>query len=159
MDYQLVSILAQTATGVAPLAVAAFLSFQLRLQRKESVASAQSELTNGLAEIGRDIYKDSELTDIYLRGIVQYEILSKEDKHRFNIMLWSYFMQIQQLWETNYEEDKVRSYANIMLNTGQGIVSWRENMGRFRTRERSLLLLQCSCMARAEPRKESLDGG
>ena len=115
MDYQLVSILAQTATGVATLAVAAFLSFQLRLQRKESVASAQSELTNGLAEIGRDIYKDSELTDIYLRGIVQYEILSKEDKHRFNIMLWSYFMQIQQLWETNYEEDKVRSYANIML--------------------------------------------
>ena len=131
MDYQLVSILAQTATGVAALAVAAFLSFQLRLQRKESVASAQSELTNGLAEIGRDIYKDSELTDIYLRGIVQYEILSKEDKHRFNIMLWSYFMQIQQLWETNYEEDKVRSYANIMLNTGQGIVSWWENMGRF----------------------------
>ena len=131
MDYQLVSILAQTATGVATLAVAAFLSFQLRLQRKESVASAQSELTNGLAEIGRDIYKDSELTDIYLRGIVQYEILSKEDKHRFNIMLWSYFMQIQQLWETNYEEDKVRSYANIILNTGQGIVSWWENMGRF----------------------------
>ena len=131
MDYQLVSILAQTATGVATLAVAAFLSFQLRLQRKESVASAQSELTNGLAEIGRDIYKDSELTDIYLRGIVQYEILSKEDKHRFNIMLWSYFMQIQQLWETNYEEDKVRSYANIMLNTGQGIVSWWEHMGRF----------------------------
>ena len=43
MDYQLVSILAQTATGVATLAVAAFLSFQLRLQRKESVASAQSE--------------------------------------------------------------------------------------------------------------------
>ena len=131
MDYQLVSILAQTATGVATLAVATFLSFQLRLQRKESVASAQSELTNGLAEIGRDIYKDSELTDIYLRGIVQYEILSKEDKHRFNIMLWSYFMQIQQLWETNYEEDKVRSYANIILNTGQGIVSWWENMGRF----------------------------
>ena len=131
MDYQLVSILAQTATGVATLAVAAFLSFQLRLQRKESVASAQSELTNGLAEIGRDIYKDSELTDIYLRGIVQYEILSKADKHRFNIMLWSYFMQIQQLWETNYEEDKVRSYANIILNTGQGIVSWWENMGRF----------------------------
>ena len=86
MDYQLVSILAQTATGVATLAVAAFLSFQLRLQRKESVASAQSELTNGLAEIGRDIYKDSELTDIYLRGIVQYEILSKEDKQRLNII-------------------------------------------------------------------------
>ena len=131
MDYELVSILSQTATGVATLAVAAFLSFQLKLQRKESVASAQSELTNGLAEVGRDIYKDSELTDIYLRGITEYETLSKEDKHRFNIMLWSYFMQIQQLWETNHEEDKVKSYANIMLNTGQGIVSWWENMGRF----------------------------
>ena len=131
MDYELVSILSQTATGIATLAVAAFLSFQLRLQRKQSVASAQSELTNGLAEVGRDIYKDSELTDIYLRGIGKYETLAKEDKHRFNIMLWSYFMQIQQLWETNHEEDKVKSYANIMLNTGQGIVSWWENMGRF----------------------------
>ena len=131
MDYELVSILSQTATGIATLAVAAFLSFQLRLQRKESVASAQSELTNGLAEVGRDIYKDSELTDIYLRGITKYETLAKEDKHRFNIMLWSYFMQIQQLWETNHEEDKVKSYANIMLNTGQGILSWWENMGRF----------------------------
>ena len=118
MDYELVSILSQTATGVATLAVAAFLSFQLKLQRKESVASAQSELTNGLAEVGRDIYKDSELTDIYLRGITNYETLNKEDKHRFNVMLWSYFMQIQQLWETNHEEDKVKSYANIMLNTG-----------------------------------------
>ena len=131
MDYELVSILSQTATGIATLAVAAFLSFQLRLQRKESVASAQSELTNGLAEVGRDIYKDSELTDIYLRGITNYETLNKEDKHRFNVMLWSYFMQIQQLWETNHEEDKVKSYANIMLNTGQGIVAWGENMGRF----------------------------
>ena len=131
MDYELVSILSQTATGIATLAVAAFLSFQLRLQRKESVASAQSDLTNGLAEVGRDIYKDSELTDIYLRGITKYEALAKEDKHRFNIMLWSYFMQIQQLWETNHEEDKVKSYANIMLNTGQGILSWWENMGRF----------------------------
>ena len=131
MDYELVSILSQTATGIATLAVAAFLSFQLKLQRKESVASAQSELTNGLAEVGRDIYKDSELTDIYLRGITEYETLNKEDTHRFNIMLWSYFMQIQQLWETNHEEDKVKSYANIMLNTGQGIVSWWENMGRF----------------------------
>ena len=131
MDYELVSILSQTATGIATLAVAAFLSFQLKLQRKESVASAQSELTNGLAEVGRDIYKDSELTDIYLRGITEYETLTKEDKHRFNIMLWSYFMQIQQLWETNHEEDKVKSYANIMLNTGQGIVAWWENMGRF----------------------------
>ena len=131
MDYELVSILSQTATGIATLAVAAFLSFQLKLQRKESVASAQSELTNGLAEVGRDIYKDSELTDIYLRGITNYETLNKEDKHRFNVMLWSYFMQIQQLWETNHEEDKVKSYANIMLNTGQGIVSWWGNMGRF----------------------------
>jgi len=130
MDYGLVSILSQTVTGVATLAVAAFLSFQLRLQRKESIASAQSELTNGLAEIGRDIYKDGELTDIYLRGITKYEILSKEDKHRFNIMLWSYFMQIQQLWETDYEEDKVKTYANTMLNTGEGIISWWENMGR-----------------------------
>ena len=130
MDYGLVSILSQTVTGVATLAVAAFLSFQLRLQRKESIASAQSELTNGLAEIGRDIYKDGELTDIYLRGITKYEILSKEDKHRFNIMLWSYFMQIQQLWETDYEEDKVKTYANTMLNTGEGISSWWENMGR-----------------------------
>ena len=131
MDYELVSILSQTATGIATLAVAAFLSFQLRLQHKESVASAQAELTNGLGEVVRDIYKDSELTDIYLRGIAKYETLAKEDKHRFNIMLWSYFMQIQQLWETNHEEDKVKSYANIMLNTGQGIVSWWENMGRF----------------------------
>ena len=131
MDYELVSILSQTATGIATLAVATFLSFQLRLQRKESVASAQSELTNGLAEVGRDIYKDSELTDIYLRGITEYETLPKEEKHRFNIVLWTYFMQIQQLWETKREEEKVRSYANTMLNTGLGVVAWWGNMGRY----------------------------
>ena len=34
MDYELVSILSQTATGIATLAVAAFLSFQLRLQHQ-----------------------------------------------------------------------------------------------------------------------------
>ena len=131
MDYELVSILSQTATGIATLAVATFLSFQLRLQHQESVASAQAELTNGLGEVVRDIYKDSELTDIYLRGIMEYETLPKEEKHRFNIMLWTYFMQIQQLWETKREKDKVRAYANTMLNTGQGIMAWWDKMGRF----------------------------
>ncbi|MDP7628343.1 MAG: hypothetical protein QF530_10600 [SAR202 cluster bacterium] len=131
MDYELTSILAQTATGVATLAVAVFLSFQLRLQRAESVISAQGELTSGLANTVSDIYTDHELTDIYLRGISEYGSLNKEDKHRFNIFMWTYFLQIQQLWETGKRAEKVRIYATIMLNTGEGIVDWWDNMGRF----------------------------
>ena len=45
-----VTIVAQTATGMATLAVAIFLAAQLRLQRKDSQMATQTELTSGIVQ-------------------------------------------------------------------------------------------------------------
>ena len=130
MDYEFVVILSQAGTGVATLAVALFLSIQLRLQHKEATIAAHGDLTRGFADIVRDVYSNHELADIYLRGKDKYKTLEKQELHRFNVLLWSYYLQIQQMWETGVNPDKVHSYATTMLNSGQGILDWWSNMGR-----------------------------
>ena len=131
METDVITLLFEGGTVIATLALAIFLSFQLRLQHKESTISAQGELTSSLAEITRDVYNSNELTDIYLRGIVNYEALDENEKHRFNILLWTYYMHIQQMWETDIKAEKVDVYTKLMIDTGQGILEWWSKMGRF----------------------------
>ena len=47
LDY--ISIVAQTATGIATLAVAVFLASQLKLQHRDSLVATRTELTSGIA--------------------------------------------------------------------------------------------------------------
>ena len=122
METDVITLLFEGGTVIATLALAIFLSFQLRLQHKESTIAAQGELTSSLAEITRDVYNSNELTDIYLRGIVNYEALDENEKHRFNILLWTYYMHIQQMWETDIKAEKVDVYTKLMIDTGQGIL-------------------------------------
>ena len=89
METDVITLLFEGGTVIATLALAIFLSFQLRLQHKESTIAAQGELTSSLAEITRDVYNSNELTDIYLRGIVNYEALDEHEPQRFNIWLWT----------------------------------------------------------------------
>ena len=76
METDVITLLFEGGTVIATLALAIFLSFQLRLQHKESTISAQGELTSSLAEITRDVYNSNELTDIYLRGMKMRSIVS-----------------------------------------------------------------------------------
>ena len=126
-----VTIVAQTATGMATLAVAIFLAAQLRLQRKDSQMATQTELTSGIVQWSGCMITDPVFTHIYLRAIEGDSSLNKEERHRFNVFMVSYFFRIQQLWEYDNKSDLMMIYANIILGTGPGVVDWYQNMGRF----------------------------
>ena len=126
-----VTIVAQTATGMATLAVAIFLASQLRLQRKDSQRATQTELTSGIVQWIGFMITDPGFTHIYLRAIEGDSTLNKEERHRFNVFMVSYFFRIQQLWEYDKNSDLMMIYANIILGTGPGVVDWYQNMGRF----------------------------
>jgi hypothetical protein len=126
-----VTIVAQTATGMATLAVAIFLAAQLRLQRKDSQMATQTELTSGIVQWIGFMITDPVFTHIYLRAIEGDSSLNKEERHRFNVFMVSYFFRIQQLWEYDNNSDLMMIYANIILGTGPGVVDWYQNMGRF----------------------------
>ena len=126
-----VTIVAQTATGMATLAVAIFLAAQLRLQRKDSQMATQTELTSGIVQWIGFMITDPVFTHIYLRAIEGDSSLNKEERHRFNVFMVSYFFRIQQLWEYDNKSDLMIIYANIILGTGPGVVDWYQNMGRF----------------------------
>ena len=126
-----VTIVAQTATGMATLAVAIFLAAQLRLQRKDSQMATQTELTSGIVQWIGFMMTDPVFTHIYLRAIEGDSSLNKEERHRFNVFMVSYFFRIQQLWEYDNKSDLMMIYANIILGTGPGVVDWYQNMGRF----------------------------
>ena len=126
-----VTIVAQTATGMATLAVAIFLAAQLRLQRKDSQMATQTELTSGIVQWIGFMITDPVFTHIYLRAIEGDSSLNKEERHRFNVFMVSYFFRIQHLWEYDNKSDLMMIYANIILGTGPGVVDWYQNMGRF----------------------------
>ena len=126
-----VTIVAQTATGMATLAVAIFLAAQLRLQRKDSQMATQTELTSGIVQWIGFMITDPVFTHIYLRAIEGDSSLNKEERHRFNVFMVSYFFRIQQLWEYDNKSDLMMIYANIILGTGPGVLDWYQNMGRF----------------------------
>ena len=64
-----ISIISQTGTGVATLAVAIFLASQLRLQHKDSSQSTKNELTTGIVEWIGLMITDPIFTKIYLKAI------------------------------------------------------------------------------------------
>ena len=74
---------------------------------------------------------DPGFTNIYLRGIEADSTLSKEERHRFNVFMVSYFLRIQQLWDYDKTSSDALTYANIMLGTGPGVLDWYRDMGRF----------------------------
>ena len=126
-----VSLIAQIATGVATLAVAIFLSAQLRLQHKDSAESTRAGLTGGIVQWIGVMITDPGFTSIYLRGIEGDATLNKEEQHRFNVFMVSYFLRIQQLWDYDEKSTDALTYANIILDTGPGVLSWYHDMGRF----------------------------
>ena len=129
LDY--ISIVAQTATGIATLAVAVFLASQLKLQHRDSLVATRTELTSGIVQWIGFMITDPGFTHIYLRAIEGDTALNKEERHRFNVFMVSYFLRIQELWDYDKNSDQVTMYANIMLGTGPGVIDWYQSMGRF----------------------------
>jgi hypothetical protein len=56
MDWEQVTIIAQVATGVATLAVAAFLASQLRIQHRDSVTSLRLTIGTQVDDMNRSMY-------------------------------------------------------------------------------------------------------
>ena len=78
-----------------------------------------------------DWNNDHGFTNIYLRGIESDTTSDKEEQHRFNVFMVSYFLRIQQLWDYDRFSTDALTYANIMLGTGPGVLDWYRDMGRF----------------------------
>ena len=129
--FEYVSIISQTGTGIATLAVAIFLASQLRLQHKDSSRATKNELTTGIVDWIGLMITDPIFTKIYLKAIEGKTILPKDEQHRFNVFMVSFFFRIEQLWESDNKSPDVPMYANIMLGTGPGVIDWYQSMGRF----------------------------
>ena len=67
--FEYVSIISQTGTGIATLAVAIFLASQLRLQHKDSSRATKNELTTGIVDWIGLMITDPIFTKIYLKAI------------------------------------------------------------------------------------------
>lgn len=78
-----------------------------------------------------DWNNDHGFTNIYLRGIESDTTSDKEEQHRFNVFMVSYFLRIQQLWDYYRFSTDAVAYANIMLGTGPAVLDWYRDMGRF----------------------------
>ena len=109
---------------MAILAVAIFLPSQLRLQHRDSAESTRTELTSGIVQWIGLMITDHGFTNIYLRGIESDTTSDKEEQHRFNVFMVSYFLRIQQLWDYYRFSTDAVAYANIMLGTGPGVLDW-----------------------------------
>ena len=129
--FEYVSIISQTGTAIASLAVEILLVLELRLQHKDSSRATKNELTTGIVDWIGLMITDPIFTKIYLKAIEGKSILPKDEQHRFNVFMVSFFFRIEQLWESDNKSPDVPMYANIMLGTGPGVIDWYQSMGRF----------------------------
>ena len=83
MDWEQVAITAQIITGVATLGVAVFLASQLRLQHRDSQKDITMRIQSRLDTYRSAMGKDRELSDLFIRGQVDYQSLDQKEKQQF----------------------------------------------------------------------------
>ena len=120
-----VTIVAQTATGMATLAVAIFLAAQLRLQRKDSQMATQTELTSGIVQWIGFMITDPVFTHIYLRAIEGDSSLNKEQIYKKKV-----FVEWNKRWRARQEQNKmpVKSALILMEKTNPAVIPRNHNV-------------------------------
>ena len=83
MDWEQVAITAQIITGIATLGVAVFLASQLRLQHRDSQKDITMRIQSRLDTYRSAMGKDRELSDLFIRGQVDYQSLDQKEKQQF----------------------------------------------------------------------------
>ena len=98
MTWEALAAIAQLAAVVGLIPSLIYLAAQVREQNKERRRSAVSALTGQWAAMVKTLIESSEMADIYLRGVQQFDDLSPVERLRFGSFLATFFKNSEGLY-------------------------------------------------------------
>jgi len=87
MGWQDIATIVEVAASLAVVISLIYLTIQVRLQAKESQISCVNSLTQQWGEALRALAIESDLYDIWIKGVVDFESLTPNERGRFSAIL------------------------------------------------------------------------
>ena len=110
MDWEQLTIIAQIVTGVATLAVAAFLASQLRIQHKDSERDFAFAFENRQQEMIFSVFGDEATGKLWWKGSSDWDSLSDEEMNRFRFIFQQFYLQGWTNWRLKRDGDNLDRY-------------------------------------------------
>lgn len=98
MTWEALAAIAQLAAVVGLIPSLIYLAVQVKDQNKERRRGAVNVLTGQWAAMVKTLAESSEMADIYLRGVQQFNDLSPVDRLRFSAYLATFFKYFEGLY-------------------------------------------------------------
>jgi hypothetical protein len=136
VDWDAIGAIAETIGAVGVIASLLYLASQVGASARASDVQAKLESTGLLNRFIDPLIDNPELNDIFMRGIVDLELLTKEEYLRFSNMslkaFWFFSAAYFQFKKGTITEDDFYEHKMVMHYwlRGKGCRSWWEKFGR-----------------------------
>ena len=148
MDWEQLTIITQIVTGIATLAVAAFLASQLRIQHKDSERDFAFAFENRQQEMIFSVFGDEATGKLWWKASSDWDSLSGEEMNRFRFMFQQFYLanwtnwrlkrdgdnldRYRMQWSQTLETSRLRrfyeAYGRDILKRDQSLLSFAENV-------------------------------
>jgi len=102
MNWAAMAAIAELIASAGVIVSLIYLAVQIRHQTSENLLSATHELARQINDVFSGVSENSELAEIYLRGIKDYDSLSSVEKVRFS----SFFARLMRTMESMYSRHR-----------------------------------------------------
>jgi len=123
MEWDQLAIAGQLVTGVATLAVAVFLSSQLRMQHRDSERSFAFANETKQQDLLASWYSDESAANLVWKGSNAFESLSPAETNRYRLMYQQMYLHQLNAWRLKRDGDDLRrwrlQWSNILAEPGQ----------------------------------------
>ena len=123
MDWDQQAIVGQLVTGVATLAVAVFLSSQLRMQHRDSERRFAFANETKQQDLLASWYSDESAANFVWKGSNAFESLSPAETNRYRMMYQQMYLHQLNAWRLKRDGDDLRrwrlQWSNILREPGQ----------------------------------------
>ena len=123
MDWDQIATVAQLVTGAATLAVAGFLSSQLRIQHRDSERDFAFANETKQQDLIASYYSDESAANLLWKAYNDYESLSPKELNRFRMMYQQMYLHPLNSWRLKRDGDDLRrwrlQWERILASPGQ----------------------------------------
>ncbi len=137
MDIQDLGAIGELVAAIATIITLAYLAIQIRFNNKIAQAqSLQTVLDGPRDRIYLAFYNNPEVSEVFSRGMTNFDELSEQDQRRFYWVMNEWIFQLQHVWQL-YEKglaprvdyDAWLDAVATMVKTDGGFKVWQQMQG------------------------------
>lgn len=98
MNWEAIGAIGEILGALAVFVSLLYLALQIRSSRRSDQIVAAAEAASAVDQWIGQIVRDENLYDLYHRGLVAYESLSREEKGRFGLLILQFLRRVETVW-------------------------------------------------------------